>query len=210
MREYPKINSMFKRDMSKPNRPLIVGDWATPELEYLSKCDWDFTEKVDGTNVRVMFVNGEVKFGGRTDSAQMPTQLLRALEDIFLPRIDALRNVFNEDACLYGEGYGAKIQKGGGNYKSDGNGFVLFDVLIGNVWLKRSSVVDIAVQLGIEFVPSVGSGTLYDALDLVGRGFRSRWGDFTAEGIVARPEVDLFDRLGHRIITKAKCADVYV
>lgn len=27
--------------------------------------------------------------------------------------------VFGCDACLYGEGYGAKIQKGGGNYRAD-------------------------------------------------------------------------------------------
>jgi len=35
----------------------------------------------------------------------------------------------------------------------------------------------------------------------------SVWGDFQAEGIVARPGVELFDRAGRRIITKLKCRD---
>ena len=33
------------------------------------------------------------------------------------------------------------------------------------------------------------------------------WGEFQAEGIVARPRVTLFSRNGERIITKVKCRD---
>ncbi len=49
------------------------------------------------------------------------------------------------------EGYGAKIQRGGGNYRANG--------------------------------------------------------DFEAEGIVARPDVELLDRRGKRVITKIKAVD---
>jgi hypothetical protein len=38
-------------------------------------------------------------------------------------------------------------------------------------------------------------------------GFKSHWGDFIAEGIVARPKVELKTRAGHRIITKLKYKD---
>jgi hypothetical protein len=38
-------------------------------------------------------------------------------------------------------------------------------------------------------------------------GLKSQWGDFEAEGIVARPKVDLFDRGGNRIICKIKGKD---
>lgn len=38
-------------------------------------------------------------------------------------------------------------------------------------------------------------------------GFKSTWGDFQAEGIVARPSVELKNRAGERIITKIKCKD---
>lgn len=39
------------------------------------------------------------------------------------------------------------------------------------------------------------------------KGFNSIWGDFIAEGIVARPAVELKTRNGHRIITKIKHKD---
>ena len=36
---------------------------------------------------------------------------------------------------------------------------------------------------------------------------RSTWGDFEAEGIVARPKTELMARNGSRLITKIKCRD---
>ena len=52
-----------------------------------------------------------------------------------------------------------------------------------------------------------GTLTLDDAVELVRKGFNSQWGEFTAEGIVARPKVELFNREGKRIITKIKHKD---
>jgi len=56
-------------------------------------------------------------------------------------------------------------------------------------------------------VPIVGKGTLQDGIDLVKKGFNSVWGDFLAEGIVARPAVELRTRRGDRVITKIKACD---
>lgn len=106
----------------------------------------------------------------------------------------------------YGEGYGAKIQKGGGNYRQDQD-FVLFDVKIGDWWLERSSVEEIASALKLDIVPIIGTGTLYDMVKITRNGFNSIWGNFKAEGIVARPEVELKSRNGNRIITKVKHKD---
>jgi hypothetical protein len=127
---------------------------------------------------------------------------------------------------LFGEGYGPKIQ-GGGKYRED-TSFVLFDVKIGDFWLDRTNVDDVAEKLGIESVPVIGYGTLHDAINIVsgrhrhefvdrdGRGsftylegdrMKSTWGDFEAEGIVARPKVPLFNRKGERIICKIKGVD---
>lgn len=39
------------------------------------------------------------------------------------------------------------------------------------------------------------------------KGFKSQWGDFIAEGIVARPMTELKNRNGSRIITKIKHKD---
>ena len=107
---------------------------------------------------------------------------------------------------LDGEGYGAKIQKGGGNYRSDQD-FVLFDVKVGDFWLRRADVVDVASKLSLEVVPVIDRGTLRNMIELVQKGFGSEWGDFPAEGIVAKPATELCTRGGRRIITKIKHKD---
>jgi len=205
MSEYHKIQSIFKRDMGSPKKTLIEGDWSLPEFEYLANNRWVFTEKVDGTNIRVM-VNGGVNFGGRTDAAQIPATLFSRLNELFIPMTAALNQKFPEGAVLYGEGYGAKIQKGGGNYRPDQD-FVLFDVKVGDWWLQREAIEDVALALGLDSVPVIGEGTLWDAVDLAKKGMRSEWGYFESEGIVARPKTELKTRSGHRIIAKIKCRD---
>ena len=207
MNEYHKIQTVFKRDMETRNgKTLLEGQWTLPEFEYLADNTWVFTEKVDGTNIRIMFKDGAITFGGKTDSAQIPAQLVARLNERFLPMAEKLSEVFGCDACLYGEGYGAKIQKVGGNYRQDQD-FVLFDVRVGEWWLQRKGVEDIASKLGIDIVPIIGEGTIYDAIEQAKRGIKSTWGDFQAEGIVARPKVELKTRNGQRIITKIKCRD---
>ena len=206
MKEYHKINSIFKRDQKTGK--FILRDYADPIFEYLKNNQWTFTEKVDGTNVRVYWdsLNRKVSFGGRTDSAQMPVFLMERLKAIF-PE-EKLATAYPEvSMTLYGEGYGAKIQKGGGNYKPDGQDFVLFDVLIGEYWLERENVNDIGNKLGLSVVPLIGAGTLDDAIAMCEKGFNSTWGSFESEGIVLRPSVELKTRGGHRIITKVKCRD---
>ena len=69
MSEYHKIQTLFKRDMSSKHKLLIEGDWTLPEFEFLAGNEWTFTEKVDGMNIRVIFKDGAVTFGGRTDDA---------------------------------------------------------------------------------------------------------------------------------------------
>ncbi len=206
MHEYPKIQTLFKRDMNRNGKTLIEGEWTLPEFEYLACNAWDFTEKVDGTNIRVMFKDGVVTFGGKTDSAQIPGKLVTRLNERFLPMADKMQEVFDCDACLYGEGYGAKIQKVGEKYRSDQD-FVLFDIRVGNWWLRRADVEDVANKLGIDVVPIIGEGTLHDAVAAAKEGFSSTWGSFPAEGVVARPKVELNARNGHRIITKIKSRD---
>lgn len=209
MEEYIKIQSIFKRDMSLPGKPMIMNDFSTPELEYLADNEWEFTEKIDGTNIRVDYRQSpsdgvNIRFGGRTDNAQISTKLLDSLQSTFAKEF--FLNAALPDLTLYGEGYGAGIQKGGGNYQLE-QSFVLFDVLIDGWWLSRDNVNDIARKLKIKSVPTIGHGTLYDAIDIVKNELKSQWGDFEAEGIVARPVVPLFNRKGERILVKIKGRD---
>ncbi len=206
MKQYHKIQSIFKRDMSKPNKPFILGEWAEPEFEYLQDNEWEWTEKIDGTNIRVMFDGNEIVFGGKSDNAQIPAQLVKVLQDTFLPKLDLFKEKFPDGVCLYGEGFGAKIQSGD-NYIPDGVDFILFDVLIGNYWLSREDVNGIADTLSLRKVHIVGKGTIAEAIELVKSGFRSVIGTADAEGLVIRPTTGLFNRRGERIITKIKCRD---
>lgn len=207
--KYHKILSLFKRDMDNDGK-FIIGEWSTPELKYLKDNDWVFTEKVDGTNIRIMWNGKEIKYAGRSDHAQLYVPLIRLLDARFKTQYQVFESIFGTeemDIVLYGEGYGARIQKGGGNYISDGVDFVLFDVAINGLYLERENVEDIATKFGLDIVPIIGHGTLDDAIEMTKKSFSSRWGDFVAEGIVARPRVELRTRRGERIITKVKYRD---
>ncbi len=206
MTEYSKIETLFERDKST----FIVNPdvLKSPVLGTIS--EWDVTEKIDGTNIRIMLSTaGEVAFGGRTNAAQIPADLIRYLIATFQP--DRLKQVLWLDApadiVLYGEGYGAGIQKGGGLYRKD-KAFILFDVLVGGKWwLAQPAVEKIAADLGIASVPYLGRMSLSAIVDLVRTPFPSKIGIATAEGIVARPIEPLFDRNMKRIIIKLKTKD---
>jgi hypothetical protein len=212
MHQYHKIQTIFKRD--EKTMHIVEGDYSLPELEYLKDNAWVFDEKVDGTNIRVMWDGKNVILGGKTDNAQMPVFLMQKLQQMFdtTPQRQAFKVIFNmnediADVCLYGEGYGAKIQKGGGNYVPNSCDFVLFDVKVGDLWLERANVEDIGQKLGVRVTPILGEGTLQEAVEMTRSGFKSQWGDFIAEGLILRPKVNLRSRRGDRIITKIKHKD---
>ncbi len=204
MLKYHKIQTVYKRDPATRHKTLLDGEFSLPEFEYLKNNRWVFTEKVDGTNIRVDWDGEKVRFGGRTDNAQIPAFLVERLQDLFT--VPAFVDNQMSPMTLYGEGYGAKIQKGGGNYKSDGVDFVLFDVFCG-IWLEHENVSAIAGTLGVDLVPTIFTGDLEEMVEFAKAGFNSDWGNFPAEGIVARPECELFTRNGDRIITKLKTKD---
>ena len=216
MNEYHKIQTVFKRDPETKFKTLLGGEYSLPEFEFLKNNKWIWTEKVNGTNIRIIFDGQLITFGGKTDRAQIPADLVNRLNEKFLPLFPDFRNIFkcsmegHIEVCLYGEGYGPKIQKGGGNYRTNQD-FVLFDIKIGDWWLQRVDIEDIAQKLNIDIVPIIGVGTLPDMVQKVRNGFDSTWSTlktvFKAEGVVARPDIELKTRSGHRIITKIKHKD---
>lgn len=210
MSTYHKIDSVYFRDPATKHKTFATGHWTRDAFGYLATNEWEWTEKVDGTNIRVILHGGTVAFGGRTDNAQLPAQLFERLMRLF-PSGTTIRDyngdpVYDAPIVLYGEGYGNKIQSGG-KYIPDGVDFALFDVAINGRFLARHDVELIATQLDLMVVPIVGRGTLLDAIQYVHEGFNSAWGDFTAEGLVCRPVIELCDSYGQRIITKIKHKD---
>lgn len=212
--EYQKIPGPFKREVSGPNKnKLIPWAWTSPELEILADVDWIFTEKIDGTNIRVIWDGHKPEFRGRTDKAQLPPKLIAALIEMFPEEL--FEQKFGSDSViLFGEGYGAGIQKGGGNYRSD-NSFILFDVKIGEWWLQRSDVEDIANSLGIDVVPIriEGEVSLREAIEDMSKFYYLESlvaeKDMDSEGVVGTPKIPLFTRRGDRIIVKLKGCDIY-
>ena len=208
MEKYHKIQTVFKRD-PKTNFKTLLNEFSLPEFELLKNIQWVFTEKIDGTNIRIIFDGEKVRFGGKTDNAQIPIFLLNVLQDKFT--VEMFKNEFpdSDNVCLYGEGYGAKIQKGG-NYLSDRTNFILFDCRIGEWWLTREICEQIANDLNIDIVPVIGHGTLLDAVEIVKKGFKSTIAEnknYDAEGLVMKPALELFCRNGNRVISKIKHKD---
>lgn len=206
--EYHKIETLFERDPE-----TFVVDPSQVKSSVLGTIrEWDVTEKIDGTNIRVMLApDGRVSFGGRTDAAQIPADLVQYLMVTFPPDVVGKALWLDPgqpaDVVLYGEGYGPGIQKGGGLYRTD-KAFILFDVLVaGQWWLDGNGVDDIARKLGIESVPYLGRMTLDQIVELVRSPFPSKIGAATAEGVVARPIETLFDKRMKRIIIKLKTKD---
>ena len=52
-------------------------------IEALKDIDWEFTEKIDGTNIRIYWDGHKVNYYGRTDKAQIPSQLMNKLIELF-------------------------------------------------------------------------------------------------------------------------------
>ncbi len=209
MKSYSKIDNLFKRD-PKTHR-LIEGEWKSDVFACLAGAAWSWTEKVDGTNIRAIWDGRALDVRGRTDRAQLHPDLIRRIQEL-LPQ-DRLATVFGaQHVTLYGEGYGAGIQKGG-RY-SDRKEFICFDVLFGSDgegrWAPRDVVGFLGDALGIDYTPVIGSGSLYEAVDFARDGFASGIAvdqSLEAEGLVVRPIAALFDGRGSRIIAKIKSRD---
>lgn len=207
MVEYNKIDTVFNRDIYGTKR-LIVDSWRNEAVEYLKDSRWQFTEKFDGTNIRVIWDGRSISFAGRTDKAIIPQHLLEYLNKTFSTQeVEQLfEQVYGDkQVILFGEGYGYKIQNGG-NYRNDVS-FILFDVMIGENYQERQWVEETAVMLGIDVVPIVLEGTIEEAIEFVKKHPKSTVGTAFMEGVVGRPAVELRDRTGKRIIVKIKYSD---
>lgn len=206
LKEYHKIETLFERD--EKTKKLIEGKFRKEEIEYLKDNKWQFTEKIDGTNIRIHWDGHKVKFYGRTDRAQIPADLTNRLVELFGGETNEqlFEQKFDEtEVILFGEGYGEKIQNGG-EYRK-GQDFILFDVMIADNYQPRESVKDIAEYFGIDIVPIIMEGTLQEAVNYVKAKPKSKIETADSEGLVGRPEIELQDRCGKRIIVKVKVRD---
>lgn len=206
IKEYEKIETIFVRDEN--TKKLNENIYRNETVEFLKNIDWEFTEKIDGTNIRIYWDGHKVSYYGRTEKAQIPSKLMNRLIELFGGNIneEMFEQKFGETpVMLIGEGYGAKIQNGG-NYRED-NEFILFDVCINGNYQPRSAVKEIADYFNLEIVPTIMIGKLQEGIDYVKTKPKSKIGTADSEGLVARPVIELRDRRGNRIIVKIKVRD---
>ena len=209
MIEYHKIETLFERD--EKTKKLVEGKFRNPTVEFLKDNIWQFTEKIDGTNIRILWDGHKVTFAGRTDRAQIPAELSNRLFELFGGETNEqiFEQKFGEtEVMLCGEGYGAKIQNGG--LYRDNQDFILFDVMIAGNWQPRETVEGIAKYFNIDTVPIVLVGTIQEAVDYVKTKPKSKIGTADSEGVVGRPIVELQDRTSKRVIVKVKVRDFKV
>lgn len=232
---YPKIETLFTRD--KYTFKVIPGNFRNEAFSLIN--EWEWTEKIDGTNIRITYSECPppcefdknprvshkqfrkvieyigsycgIKYDGRTDAAELPGGVVEYLDDKLCSQT-MMEQFQDKKVIIYGEGYGGKIQKGGGY--SQTQKFVVFDIFIDGFWLKREDIQNICNKLGLDVVPIIRtSASLKEAIDLVKVGFTSSLassnGNFIqqAEGLIGRTKVPLFTYHGQRLITKLKTCD---
>ena len=212
---YPKIETPFGRDMD--TKKIVKYAWRSNEVEYLKDNDWIWTEKVDGTNIQICWDGHTVTFGGRTENANIPAHLMNYLVDKFGGDVneEMFEQKFGDTpVILFGEGYGPKIN-GGQQYRDDVS-FILFDVKIGNFWLLRDSVEDIAKFFGIDVVPIVTSEDGFSDIEFAMNYVmahpksivaKNNGKDCYMEGLVGVPKYGILSRNGKRIQVKVKWKD---
>ena len=205
MREYQKIETLYTFDSEiKRFRKKLYN----PIVEYLKDCKWFGTEKIDGTNTRVLWNGHSFEFAGRTDSGDLPKALRELLANTFNYDMEILfeQKFGNKEVILFMEGYAGKIQNGA--YQGP-ESIIGFDIMIGDVYLDKAVSKQIFEELGLKFVPVLEFNNLQECIDYVYNNKQSIiQPESKIEGLVCYPAVRLYDHQGKRIIVKIKNKDL--
>jgi len=212
--EYPKIQSLFMRDMKSPKKNFMP-EYAREEFAQFNT--WRVEEKIDGTNIRVSFFN-DIKphlsrfawdIKGKRNDSLIPKHLYEVLEKLFNPEKLAL--VFSKqgtDVQLFGEGYGNNIQAG--HYYRQDPSFILFDVKLDGRWLPRGYVKSIADELGVPMPADLGTMTTQEVIEFVKSKPLSRTAQVPhiMEGVIARTDPLMLFCHGTPLMWKLKVKDL--
>jgi hypothetical protein len=215
---YPSIETVFRRDPE--TKRLDFNQIRIPEAELVN--EWRLTEKVDGTNIRLIFTEDGLDVRGRTNAAKFkPSHLeyLNGLVDVEDAK-DLLRHPTRPDwnVTIYGELYGPGIQKGG-DYRPD-VGFRAFDIMYGgSIWGSPHDLAYVAYSLGIRLVPEIPGGVSLLRLPKTKQEMDALVGCsqvaaiehdnvIRPEGFVARPPLPLLNARGDRVMFKLTYRDL--
>lgn len=206
MKEYQKIETLWEFDQETKK---FVNFIKNPIVEMLKDIEWVFTEKIDGMNFRIYWDGHKLSYAGRTDNAQFNKAQLEFITNSLVT--DSLtilvEQLFMEKTCtIFGELYGAGVQKGG-SYSSTLQ-FAVFDIMVDDVYVGYTKLLEIVSALGLQRVPTVLFGTLSEGVRYVKEHPHSQIGNAPLEGLVGKPRYPLYDTQGRRIVVKIKARDM--
>lgn len=202
---YPKFYGPYERDKESKYLDMnLPRDGVKPYMNRDTK--WWVSEKMDGTNTRIIWDGYKLEVKGRTGGSHLQGYQTELLSELMQNGNYKFDETFGEqEVTIYGETLGGKIQK---NPHGVDPQFQAFDIKVGEVWLKYEDVRDISEKLGIGYVEH----KLFDSWNKVLMYFmytarqRKENAEYF-EGLVAIPEHMPLTRTGERVITKIKVAD---
>lgn len=208
MKEYHKIETLFRfnNDTKK-----YTNEFYNKNVEILKDNQWLFTEKIDGTNLRIYWNGHKLQYGGRTNNAQFSKQQIDyILENLIDEDIETIFEQKFQDVEVYvfGELFGVKIQNGGLYTEGQGIAFRVFDIEVDGIMLTYDSMVVLATELSYDYVPLACIGTIEEGIKYVMTHDISIFSSAKLEGVVGKPIGDFRDRLGKRIVVKIKKRDL--
>lgn len=182
------------------------------------------TEKVHGSAMRIGWLDGIVRLGGRrlefTDIRPESKDGQGFVSWVLDTGLDEkMRTTFpGHDVMLYGEWHGSgtpakgwpQIQKG--IRYCTGNNFRVFDVKVDGKYVAQDAVPGWAAKVGLRTMPILYQGrpdqaafdALIDTMSRVGAEHGIVDPENTIEGIVIRPPAPLWDDQGNMLIAKYK------
>ena len=180
-------------------------DFHLEEVFYLKDNIWIGSRKCDGTNCRVLFDGNEVFYNGKTNRANFSNDQKEYIEETFKEEI--FEEYFRKEGksprvVIFGELVGPKIQNGDNNSFKELE-FIVFDVLINNVFLDVENIKQIAKYFNLRSSYDLLTikGSLYQLQEIV------KDKDFKYEGLVVKPLVELYTKNKNRLILKIKKRD---
>lgn len=208
MKEYHKIETLFKFDGETKK---YTKEFYNKSVEILKDNQWLFTEKIDGTNLRIFWDGHKLQYGGRTNNAQFSVDQIKFIEEKLVN--ENIETIFEQkfqdvEVYVFGELFGVKIQNGGLYTDGKGLDFKVFDIEVGGVILTYESMMTLATELNYDYVPLVLTGTIDSAINYVLTHDTSTFSNAKLEGLVGKPIGDFRDRLGKRIVVKIKKRDL--
>jgi len=212
--KYNKFSSPFKKDEQFLNTAELTQD--------LPSGKWIITEKIDGSNIRIILTKPneegkrEILIGSRklilNVGDKTSKQYLDCLKEINLNKLKEYFKDVNSSVIIYGEGYGAGVQKGG--IYSPVKNFRVFDVRIGLAYQDWSFVEKVCIDNQLNIVPVVAISSsnicyhdcLYELNEHKETMIKEGTGGLS-EGLVYKFEPVLLNKYGERLIFKVKHKD---